>query len=249
MVAEIAKRLLASGCSYTEGCWSTWADILGSEFDLYKNIATSGSDNATVARSIIGHVKENDTVVILWTAYDRWSFYMDQPVDTFKHKNTKWRHQGAISSEKIFFTEYYHPVERFQTTIDYILLVDLHSKINNYQAYHFSAFPLFTGENYSTPELREATDTRLATIYNRVKDKIRNNYLEEISLADYKNKNFNITTRHKYSKADDHPTPLCHWEYAEKIISPKLKVFLNQTKKYSIIEEQENLIKHGITKK
>ena len=249
MVAKIKGRLLASGCSYTDSYCTTWSDVLGDEFESYRNVATAGSDNATVARSVINNVKENDTVVILWTSYDRWSFYLDQPIDTHKNKNSRWRHHGSISSEKIFFTEYYHPVERFQTTIDYILFIDLHSKVNNYQAYHFSAFPLFTGENYSTPELREANDVRLVNIYNLVKDKIRNNYLDEISLANFKIKSFNIVTSHKYSKSDDHPTPLCHWEYAEKIIAPRLKISLDQTKKSSIIHEHEQLIQHGITRK
>jgi hypothetical protein len=247
MVAEITGRLLTSGCSHTRGAWSTWADILGTHYESYKNVATGGSDNATAARAVIKHAKENDTVVILWTSYDRWSFYLEETIDTPGVKNTRWRHDGSLHLDKIFFTEYYHPVERFQTMIDYILLIDSHSKVNNYQAYHFSAFPLFSGENYAMPELREEADPRLVNIYSRVKDKISNNYLEDISSEDFRTKNFDIITKHTYSDNDTHPTPLSHWEYLEKVIAPKLNVTLDQTKKDKIMQEHENLIKHGIT--
>ena len=56
-----------------------------------------------------------------------------------------------------------------------------------------------------------------------------------------------IRTSHKYGLDDTHPTPLCHWEYLEKVIVAKLNVTLDQTKKENIMQEHENLIKHGIT--
>jgi len=247
-VAEITGRLLTSGCSYTAtGPWSTWADILGNHYESYKNVATSGSDSATAARAVIKHAKENDTVIILWTSYDRWSFYLDEPDNSSRFKNQKWRHAGALSKDKIFFTEYYHPVERFQTMIDYILLIDSHSRVNNYRAYHFSAFPLFSGENYAMPEFREEADPRLVSSYSNVKNSLINNYLEEISCEDFRIKNFDITVKNIHGHNDTHPTPLCHWEYLEKVIAPKLRITLDQTKKHKIMQEHENLIKHRIT--
>ena len=235
------SRLLASGCSYTSYCWSTWADILGQEFDSYSQVGIGGSDNATVARSIIKHAQPHDTVVIMWTSFDRWSFYNDDPWPMAnKDPNNHWRHLGSSAlKSKEFVVNYYHPVERFQTTMDYIQLVDLHSKSVGYSAYHFTAFPLLCAEGESID------DPLLYEIYKRFQ--INNNYLLDISLEMFRRENYNIRPSHRYTKEDTHPTPLCQWDYAENIIAPKLGIELDQSKKSNIIKEHENLIQRGVT--
>jgi len=232
-------RLLASGCSYTEYCWSTWADILGKEFSSYYQLGISGSDNATVARSIIKHARPQDTVVILWTSFDRWSFYSNEPfIMANKDPNNHWIHTGTSSlKSKEFIANYYHPVERFQTTMDYIQLVDLHSKSVGYSAYHFTAFSLL-------PDDSESIET-LCEIYKKVQ--INNNYLLDISLEVYRRKNYNLDINHRYARNDTHPTPLCHWDYVENIIAPRLGIELDPSNKPRIVKEHENLIQRGIT--
>ena len=235
------SRLLASGCSYTSYCWSTWADILGREFSSYSQVGVGGCDNATVARSIVKHAQPQDTVIILWTSFDRWSFYNDDPWPMpNKDRNNHWRHQGSSSlKSKEFIVNYYHPVERFQTTMDYIQLVDLHSKSVGYSAYHFTAFPLLRaeGESMNNPLLSE--------IYERVQ--INNNHLLDISLEIFRQENYPLRTDNRYTKGDLHPTPLCHWDYVENIIAPKLGVELDQNNKSRIVKEQDNLTQRGIT--
>jgi hypothetical protein len=235
------NRLLASGCSYTAYCWSTWADILGRQFDSYRQLGVGGSDNATVARSIVKHAQPQDTVIVLWTSFDRWSFYSDKPyIMANKDPTNHWRHHGSSSvKSKDFITNYYHPVERFQTTMDYIQLVDLHSKSVGYTAYHFAGFPLLRAEAESID------DPLLAEIYQQVQ--INNNYLLDISLEQFRQKNYNIRVSHRYTKNDTHPTPLCHWDYVEQIVAPRLGIQLDQNHKPSIVKEHENLIQRGIT--
>jgi hypothetical protein len=237
-------RLLASGCSYTAYCWSTWADILGQEFSSYHQVGLSGTDNATVARSIIKHAQPTDTVVVMWTSFDRWSFYKDETwILPNKDRNNHWRHyvhMGSVTERtKDFVVNYYHPVERFQTTMDYIQLVDLHSKAVGYTAYHFAAFPLFHAET------DVSDDPRLEEIYKNFQ--INNNYLLEVSLETFKQKNYNIRTNNRYTKGDTHPTPLCQWDYVENIIAPRLGIELNQSNKPRIVKEQDNLLQRGIT--
>lgn len=237
-------RLLASGCSYTAYCWSTWADILGREFSSYYQAGLSGTDNATVARSIIKHAQPTDTVVVMWTSFDRWSFYKDEPwILPNKDRNNHWRHyvhMGSVTERnKDFVANYYHPVERFQTTMDYIQLIDLHSKAVGYTAYHFAAFPLFHAETVVSD------DPRLEEIYKNFQ--INNNYLLDISLETFKQKNYNIRTNNRYTKGDTHPTPLCHWDYVENIIAPRLGIELDQNNKPRIVKEQDNLLQRGIT--
>jgi len=237
----INGRLLASGCSFTDYCWSTWADILGKEFQQYMQVGTGGCDNATIARSIIDNAKPGDTVVILWTSFDRWSGYLDEGYPMPKDQNNHWRHRGSLLRwDKKFYVDYFHPVERFYATIDYINLVNSHSQVHGYQAYHFPAFPLLLAELY------DSADSRNIEIYDRYRNQIKNNYLDETALSEFRENHYKIRTSNKYSKDDTHPTPLCHWEYLEKVIAPKLNVTLDQTKKDKIMQEHENLIKHGI---
>lgn len=235
------SRLLASGCSYTSYCWSTWADILGREFNSYSRVGIGGCDNATVARSIVKHARPQDVVIVLWTSFDRWSFYSEEPyLMPNKDPTNHWRHQGsAVLKSKEFFVNYYHPVERFQTTMDYIQLIDLHSKSVGYSAYHFAAFPLFHAET----DIKN--DPRLEEIYKGFQ--IDNNCLLDISLETFRQQNHNIHTSHRYNKNDSHPTPLAHWDYVETVIAPRLGVELDPSNKSNIVQEHENLIQRGIT--
>ena len=222
-------RLLASGCSYTDYYWTTWADVLGPEFAEYKNLGQGGCDNAFVARSIIDNARPGDQVVAMWTSYDRWSLYSDQVTPLPKNPNNHWQHIGSIALwDKALFVKYYHRVERFQTTMDYIQLLDLHSKSVGYEIFHFSAFPFFIAET------EKNVDSAIVDIYNKYN--IKNNYLtSEISLQEFRDQNYNVLV----NVNDPHPTPLCHWDYAEQIIAPKLNISLTQSRKTSIIQEQQ----------
>ena len=222
-------RLLASGCSFTDYYWTTWADVIGPEFQNYVQIGQGGCDNAFVARSIVNNAKPGDTVVVMWTSYDRWSFYLNKVHPLPKNPDNHWRHLGSLTHwDKGFFVKYYHKVERFQTTMDYVQLVDLHSKVMGYTVYHFSAFPFFLAET------EKIVDPRIVEIYNRYD--VANNYLiSALSLQEFKDQNYNLIINGN----DTHPTPLCHWDYAEQIIAPKLNISLTQARKSSIIQEQQ----------
>lgn len=231
-------RLLASGCSFTDYYWSTWADIIGAEFIEYSQVGMGGADNATIARSIVSNARANDLVVIMWTSYDRWSFYSEDVIPVPKNPDNHWLHLGSLTRNKEFYVNFYHRVERFQTTMDYIQLVDLHSKSLGYEVYHFSAFPFFLAEKEKT------IDPKIIEIYDTYD--IKNNYLNEISLMEFRDKNYNLVIQGKNPlygfHPDTHPTPLCHWDYAEQVIAPKLNIQLTQDRKENIIKEQQDLL-------
>ena len=74
-------------------------------------------------------------------------------------------------------------------------------------------------------------------IYNKYN--INNNYLTcKVSLQEFRDQYHNILINGN----DPHPTPLCHWDYAEQIITPKLGITLTQQRKSSIIKEQQDLL-------
>lgn len=212
------RRLLASGCSFTDYYWPTWADILGEYFLNYQQVGIGGSDNATVARSIIKHAKPDDLVIVMWTSYDRWSFYVEDGHPMPKDQNNHWRHLGSLPLwDKEFCLKYYHKVERFHTTMDYIKLIDCHKDKVGYEVYHFPAFPLFHAETEST------VDPRLLDIYNNSLSDVENNFLtSQLSLKEFRDKKYPLLPKNK--PGDTHPLPLCHWAYAEEFIAPKLDI-------------------------
>jgi hypothetical protein len=123
--------------------------------------------------------------------------------------------------------------------MDYIQLVDLHSKANNYTVYHFSAFPFFLGE------IKKDIDQRLVNIYKKYN--IRNDYLTEISLNEFTDTHEDRPmVYHKYSPVGDtHPLPIANYHYVEQIIAPRVGIDLNSDQLSSIIKEQENIVTHG----
>jgi len=237
-------RLVVSGCSFTDYCWSTWADYLGAEFNEFRNVGIAGGDNATIARSVVDQARSGDTVVIMWSGFDRWSRYRDTPKSSPSNKHDPhWHHLGSIRGDKTFLVNFYHCVERFQTTMDYMYLVDCDSYRKKYTVYHFSAFPFFTGET------EKEVDAKLLDIYKKYN--IANNHVEGISLLDYQEQNNQyMLTRHQYHPdgTDNHPTPLTHWEYCNKIIAPKLGLSINTTLD-QVMQEQTNLVLNGIARK
>lgn len=236
------NRLIVSGCSFTDYCWSTWGDYLSTEFAQFENVGICGADNATIARRVVDRAQANDIVVILWSGFDRWSQYKNKPfpslVDT---RDNQWHHIGSVKSDKAYLVNHYHCVERFQTTMDYIYLIECDSRKKNYTAYHFSAFPFLLGE------IEKTIDPKIQAIYNKYT--ISNDYLNEISLFDYQVQNNQCyITNHQYNPSDTHPTPLTHWEYCSKIIAPKLNLTLS-TNIDDVLKEQHNLIVNNLARK
>lgn len=227
-------RFIASGCSLTDYKWTTWADILATSFDEYRNVGVGGADNATIARNLINEAREGDVAVVLWTGFDRWSQWIEKGYPMPKDKENHWLHLGTLVFNKEFWSKYYHPVERFHTMMDYVQLVNLHSQQNNYTAYHFTVFPLFLGESETEqhPELDE--------IFSKYT--IKNNYLKsQPSMIEYLEKN-KLTDKVPFEpggpKDDTHATPLAHWHYLHDVMLPILKVDVDPGLKESIKEEQ-----------
>jgi len=65
-------RLFTFGCSFTNYIWDTWADILGRQFDSYKNYGRPGSGNLYALNQLTqsylrDKINANDTVAIMWS--------------------------------------------------------------------------------------------------------------------------------------------------------------------------------------
>lgn len=202
------SRLITSGCSYTQYCWPTWADYLGTGYTQHIQLGRAGYDCARIARGILDFkLHPSDTLVICWTGFDRFNYLNDD----------KWS-LGSVISDKIFFASYYDAKERFATMYDAMSLVDLDSRDKGYKVYHFSAFPWLLGEIEKQPDLENIQRSQSRNLNNLYMDQDLETF--KISLDDPK-------TSHKYNTNDDHPTPNCHYRWLKEVILPKMGIDIN----------------------
>jgi hypothetical protein len=208
------SRLITSGCSFTDYCWPTWADYLGLAFDDYVNIAQAGADNANIARNLVGNAKPNDIAVILWSGWNRHVKWNANGCPTAKNDSNHWQYNYE-RWDKNWLVNFYDVNERLASSMDYIRMVDLHSKVVGYRAFHFSAF------SWKLGEIEKKPPSGFDEIYNGYD--IDNNFLLQTDLESYKkNKGFDVVISTRYNNHDAHPSPMCHYRYLIDCILPFL---------------------------
>jgi hypothetical protein len=83
------KRCFSFGCSYTNHCWATWADFVGSNFDIYINFGRGGASNTFIMNQvfeqndIIHFNTETDFIIVMFTGISRFS-YIDKKLKTWQ---------------------------------------------------------------------------------------------------------------------------------------------------------------------
>lgn len=248
-------RLITSGCSCTAHCWPTWADYLGRHYDEYVNLGVSGGDNATIARNIIFSAKPNDTVVVTWTSFPRFSRFSDDEgpgpdtpgnemvlyasaTDT-ENSVGGWKHQGEVCfTNKDFFLNQYHRIERFRTTLDAIKLVELHSRYLGYSVWNFSMTDWFTGG------IESVIDDRLIEMQKRAD--LQHFYLDN-NLINIRDREGTLVIKHKYSPTgDSHPTPWINWLWLRDHIAPEMKITLDQSMENQVKLDQERVLRGDV---
>lgn len=228
-----STRLITSGCSCTQYCWPTWADYLGKHFNEYINVGLAGADNAVIARNVMEVASAGDIVVIHWSGFDRFNSFYDNRVQDTKmigHRLTQqwsglndtqkggWWHHGAIGSRS-FLADFYHRIERFRTTLDYVKMVEMHSIQHGYQVFNFSTFEWFLAESESV------VDPRLVAMHKH--SKFQHFYLDN-NLEKIRKQTAPIITTHKYNPTgDSHPTPLVQWKWLHDYVAPELKITID----------------------
>lgn len=244
----IQRRLLTGGCSCTQYCWPTWADYLGKHFQEYINVGLCGADNAVIARNIMSTATQGDIVVVAWSSYDRFNYFNGSFVQSSKTIGDKlvaqwsgldesgkggWKHNGGLRSSKNFLVNYYHRVERFRHSLDYVKMLEMHSKINGYELWNFSMIEWFLGES------EIYVDSRLQKMHV---DMHFNHFFLAPSLMEVREKVAPIVVSHKYNLNDTHPTPLVHWTWLKEHIAPEIKISLDLSLENQVKLDQDRVL-------
>lgn len=73
------RRLFTFGCSFTNYKWQTWADIIGTQFEEFRNWGKSGAGNFFISSNLyechsIYKITKDDVVLIMFSSLDRFDF-------------------------------------------------------------------------------------------------------------------------------------------------------------------------------
>jgi hypothetical protein len=90
------ERLFTFGCSMTNYCWPTWADILGYDVD-HHNWGFSGLGNVGIFLQLMeagykNRITKGDTVVVMWTFLGREDRYVKD----------KWLAGSGVHTNKVY---------------------------------------------------------------------------------------------------------------------------------------------------
>ena len=200
-------RLLTAGCSFTFYKWPTWADYLSGNFSEFFNKGIPGGDNATIARIVTTMAEPGDTVIVMWSSYQRHNYKVNFK-NTYNY-DTDDVHIGMGNIlDKNYFSNGFNQFERFLTTLDYLQWTITDSITRRYKLINLSGFPFLLGEMHSkvTEDMKKIIEEKKYYI-----DQVHEKDLETFA------KSYNYI-----SEDDDHPTPIAHWNYANQIIRPLL---------------------------
>lgn len=208
-------RLFTFGCSFTQYCWATWADLLGFEFEKFYNYGRSGAGNLFIACSIAEvfsreNISKDDTVLIMWTNVTREDRY-----------TTNWICPGNIFTQNVYSKEF---VEKFITIrgsyvrdMAQIYLVD---KLLESTGCKYQFMSMVDINNHAQYTNEDSSDL--------IKDILE---LYKPTISKFKQSMHKVVFNHDWNsrpnvenfRNDNHPFPLEHIEYLQKVL-PEYKL-------------------------
>lgn len=226
------KRLFTFGCSYTAYMWSTWADIIGAEFDEYQNWGLTGAGNFYMFASLMEcHQKHkltaNDTVIVCWTNVTR--------DDRYVHG---WRALGNVFTQTLIDQKWVREniTERGCMIRDLACIAGTTHFLRSIGAdwKYISMVPLLQTDQYDPNQLPEFKVQDVVNCYRDVIDLIRPSYQETLP-------------NRKMLSFDLHPSPQDHLDYVDRVlpeytVSPKtrLQIAEEERKVRSMIASDKN---------
>jgi hypothetical protein len=208
------SRLFTFGCSFTNYCWSTWADCLAPEFDEFKNWGQAGAGNPYIFNSVMEadqqYVFNNtDTVVVCWTNIMREDRYV----------TNRWVTLGNIMTSNMFSKEFVTDAvcERGSLIRDMAMIKAVKTLLENKPGLTWrflSLCSLRRPDPYNTAEMQH---NDVFNLYANVIDFILPSYIDILGDAYWytdKEKRF----RYAEGGVDYHPTPEEHLKYLDTVL-------------------------------
>lgn len=224
------KRIFAFGCSFTNHCYPTWADVVASEMPnaLYTNLAIPGFGNHGIAcRVSEAHQRfkfsETDLILVMYST----TFRED------RHLNGKWKSLGSVYNNDFYDREF---IEKYVDPIGMILRdLAMMNLTNNFvkslpsQHILLRSVPI-DNEADGSDFTKTNNFSNITTIYSEFLKSMPTNLLE-LELKNIWNNNvcYELDGQIVY---DSHPTPNIYHSYLKKIglnLTEKSEVFVRES--------------------
>ena len=232
----MTNRLFTFGCSFTNYRWSTWADILGTQYNEYHNWGQVGAGNHYIFNSIMEadqrcNFDTGDTVIVCWTNVMREDRYI---------KNC-WVTPGNIMTSTIFSKEFVTNAvcERGNLIRDIAMIKAVRTLLESKPGLSWkflSLCPLRRVDPYGDTEMQYHD---VFNLYANVTDCILPSYLDVLGDS-YWNTNKEKRFRYPEGGVDYHPTPEEHLTYLDTVLPGWVT---NQDTRVKIAQESVNLNK------
>lgn len=230
------KNLIVNGCSFTNGPYITWADVVNEHIkpDCFVNLGAPAAGNYYILNSTVDYIKHHDVnpseslILIMWSGLYRKDLLIDD--ETFNAIENDYEYLAKDQTRKYLFSggsahswlqnsftkRIFEPIYRVsdQKTLAFeslqsITLLESYLKNNNYNYYFMSYF------NYWNDQF--AGETNLSTILPDYKIDLSKWIVTEDKscIGDWCLKN-------NLLDSGFHPTPMGHQRFAREIIIPTL---------------------------
>lgn len=203
-------RLFAFGCSFTDYAWATWANLLGREFENFYNYGKCGGGNLFMACSVAEaairrNISKDDTVMIMWSNVTREDRY-----------TTQWICPGNIFTQNVYSDEF---VKKFITIrgcyIRDLAQIYLTEKLLENIGCKYEFMSMVDMNNHAQYSYEDSsTDAKdLLDLYKPTLDKFKPSVHNVIF-----NNDWNTRPIVQDNRIDNHPLPLEHLEYLQKVL-------------------------------
>ena len=205
----LKKRLFTFGCSFTKYKWPSWADIIGTNYEIHHNFGYPGAGNYYIALKLYEtdlnyKINKDDDVLIMLSSVNRFDIY-DERINRFNLNG------NIYNSEHIFGKKFVNEIWN-----------DTHSIYNTwFSVKSIKSFLDLIGCNYKIVEAFGLLNTDDGNFIN-VNDFIK------LLLDDYKNCVYTTENLQKFSQnynpssyilengnKDGHPTITCNHDFVK----------------------------------
>jgi hypothetical protein len=217
------SRLFTFGCSFTNYRWSTWADILGTQYNEYQNWGQSGAGNHYIFNSVMEadqrhHFRPDDTVIVCWTSVHREDRYTD-----------RWQTLGNIYYTDIYNKEYKQTITNRGCFIrDTAFIKATKLLLETQKVGDWKFLSVHSIKNAQDLWKSDPSDSDVYNLYSDVLECIGPSFRETLFPEQWP------------VREDPHPTPAEHLLYLDKVM-PGYVTDLNI--RATIAQESANLIK------
>lgn len=187
------------GCSFTKHGgkhWPTWVDFvrLSAKQDKIVNLGESGSSNEYICRTILMTAKKNDTVIVMWSSFDR------------VHQEKLFQKTG-INTGKCNPDDTGTTMEQlFHRSLEYIWLANRYCNENKIKIINLNMTIFTIGETRQKNSFKEHLDVG----YRHWPIDLSSFCLDHKPLVKI--------------ERDTHPTPSQQYKFAKSIVCPILKI-------------------------